>query len=153
MCALRWFSCCVAFPRSHVCCVGPLYRHRRCVYAPASNPRALPLLCCWLPPSVGCAAAAQLRGLHRALQGPVTVCMWPGVRCRRQVVFGLFVTLWTTVFLEDWKRRQATLAFQWGMEGGSRRAVAPPFPPTRRLYAPTLAANVQSPSLRPSWGS
>ena len=34
-----------------------------------------------------------------------------------QVIFGVFVTVWTTVYLENWKRFQATLAHRWGMEG------------------------------------
>ncbi len=34
-----------------------------------------------------------------------------------ETVFGLFIALWATVFLENWKRQQATLAMHWGMEG------------------------------------
>ncbi len=34
-----------------------------------------------------------------------------------EVVFGLFMTLWATLFLENWKRQQATFAMKWGMEG------------------------------------
>ena len=36
-----------------------------------------------------------------------------------EVVFGLFMTLWSTLFLENWKRRQATFCLHWGMEGKS----------------------------------
>ena len=34
-----------------------------------------------------------------------------------ETVFGLFIALWATIFLENWKRQQATLAAHWGMEG------------------------------------
>ena len=50
---------------------------------------------------------------------------------RSPVVFGLFVTVWCTVYLESWKRTQSTVAHEWGMEG--ERCVE------RCLWKPALA--------------
>mmetsp|Transcript_94118 Transcript_94118/g.129588 ORF Transcript_94118/g.129588 Transcript_94118/m.129588 type:complete len:104 (+) Transcript_94118:2055-2366(+) len=29
-------------------------------------------------------------------------------------LYGLFMAIWSTVYVENWKRRQATIAFLWG---------------------------------------
>jgi hypothetical protein len=53
--------------------------------------------------------------------------------------FGLFMCFWCTFFLETWKRKNATLALEWGMAGFedaeaygtvATLAMLPPLPPS-----------------------
>ena len=43
-----------------------------------------------------------------------------------EVVFGLFMCLWATCFLESWKREQAKLCVDWGMEEFEETQVSVP---------------------------
>ena len=42
------------------------------------------------------------------------VCQWNGADLDLIPFFCVFNLVWTTIFLETWKRKCATLAFQWG---------------------------------------
>jgi hypothetical protein len=40
--------------------------------------------------------------------------------------FGIFMCIWSTAFLEAWKRRNAVLAMEWGMHGYEQQEVDRP---------------------------
>ncbi len=47
------------------------------------------------------------------------------------IVFALFVNIWSTVFIETWKRQQARLAFRWGQQHHrDHESVRPEFQPS-----------------------
>lgn len=47
------------------------------------------------------------------------------------VVFALFNVIWSTLFLEEWKRRGAELAYKWGTLDSPGEAVEEPRPQFR----------------------
>lgn len=55
------------------------------------------------------------------------------------MVFALFNVVWSTLFLEEWKRRGAELAYKWGTLDSPGEAVEEPRPQFRvsqRLLSP-----------------
>lgn len=60
------------------------------------------------------------------------------------MVFALFNVVWSTLFLEEWKRRGAELAYKWGTLDSPGETVEEPRPQFRvsqRLLSPRTPKN------------
>lgn len=60
------------------------------------------------------------------------------------MVFALFNVVWSTLFLEEWKRRGAELAYKWGTLDSPGEAVEEPRPQFRvsqKLLSPRSPKN------------
>lgn len=58
------------------------------------------------------------------------------------VVFALFNVIWSTLFLEEWKRRGAELAYKWGTLDSPGEAVEEPRPQFRVSLGQRLEVEV-----------
>lgn len=62
------------------------------------------------------------------------------------MVFALFNVVWSTLFLEEWKRRGAELAYKWGTLDSPGEAVEEPRPQFR------VSWEILSPRTLRMWG-
>lgn len=75
--------------------------------------------------------ARTLAFLYKMAFSNLTLCHLQTSRDVSCVVFALFNVIWSTLFLEEWKRREAELAYKWGTLDSPGEAVEEPRPQFR----------------------